>query len=346
MWKVKRRHTDRELVLFSQQLGQLLTVGFGLLGALEIIERRGSGSKRMKRDIRLLLQQLEQGATFSSVLKRIRFPPFYCFLILAAEFHGRYAEALHALALYYEQRRKRKSKLLKVFAYPTLVLLTSFGCLLFIARALIPQLASLYESFAIELPWFTTQLLLFSAHQNTFTVLLIVFLAAVSLVVFYALKKHRLRCEFGLLRIPIVSSFTKTSVTTLVLKQMGYLLDSGAHVLDICDLFEEESHWKMVSDSFGKVKLALLSGKTLSEAFEDVPFLHPITIEAVHIFEQSGNLAVGMLQLAQQLEEEHQQRLELLSSFVEVQTALVAGIFVFIIILALFLPMFDFIQHI
>src|SRR5699024_4350634 len=118
-------------------------VGFGLLQALQIIERYAS--RRIKRDIRTMIDQLEQGDSFSTCLIKIRFPPFYRFLMQAAEHHGRFTESLGILSVYYEQRSVRKGQYKKALFYPTLVLLTCIGSFVFIIHGLLPQLAQLYD---------------------------------------------------------------------------------------------------------------------------------------------------------------------------------------------------------
>jgi len=335
--------SHQELALFSRQLRQLLEVGVGLLLALNVIQR--TATKRVSRSIEMLLQQLERGEPLSIGLRKAQFPSFYCFLMLTAEQHGSYTKALSILVQYYEQRKERRKKHKKILAYPFLVLVSCLLTFLFFVHGLIPQFVTLYESFSLELPWITKVLWLLS-EQWKFIYLVSLSLITLSILLFfYFLKSQQLRCERVLLSTPIVSSYIKTYLTAMITKQMGYLLDSGVSVLHVCDLFSKESHWQVVCESFKQIKEDLLNGMTLSQALQQVPFLHILVLESVVVLEQTGNLGAGFIHLSKQLEEEHHYQLDLLSTFLETNTVVGAGIFVFLVMIALFLPMFDFIQH-
>lgn len=335
--------TDRQLASFSRQLGELLAVGFGLLQALQVIERHGP--RRLKGDIRALLEQLQQGNPLSVSLANIRFPPFYRFLITAAEHHGKFDETLSILSDYYEQRAVRRNEHRKALVYPFFVFAACIASSLFIVYGLLPQLASLYDAFALDLPWYTAQLLRFSVWKEAYwTLLSLTFLFAALLL--YMAKRHRIICEKLLLRLPIVSMFVKTRLTTIALKQIGRLLDSGARVTQICDLFSTKEQWAIVARSFQGVKRDLLDGASFSQACQRVPFLHPVAVEAVFVFEQSGTLATGLTRLAEQFESEYARRIAMLAAFVETSAIVCAGVFVFSMILVLFLPMFHFIQYV
>jgi len=338
-----RGWSHQELAEFSRKLGQLLEVGVALLFALQVIQR--TCPKRMKQGIQTLIDQLERGEPLSSGLRKAQFPTFYSFFMLTAEQHGNYTEALSVLVQYYDQRKERRKKHQKILAYPFLVLLTCFLTFLFLVHMLIPQFVTLYGSFTLELPWMTQLLLQLSTQWKLIYLVIFILFLLITLLLYYSLKKHRLRCEKLLLFVPIVSSYTRTYLTAMIMKQMGYLLDGGVHVLQVCELFSRESHWKLLRQSFLRMKQELLNGMTLSQALQKMPFIHPLAFETIVILEQTGNLGVGLIQLSKQLEEEHNHQLELFTTLLETNTVVGAGIFVFLIMLALFLPMFDFIQH-
>lgn len=175
---------------------------------------------------------------------------------------------------------------------------------------------------------------------------LFISLISTTLLFYYVLKKHRLVCEKMILHVPFLSNFFKTYLTAILLKQMGYLLESGIHILHVCDLFSQHSPWSLVRHSFVEIKKELLRGLTISKTLYQAPFLNPIAIQLISISEQTGTLSSTMIKLSQQLEEEHEHHIELSASTLETCSLGVAGLFVFLIMIALFLPMFELIQRI
>lgn len=340
MWN--NRRTDQELALFSQKLGQLLDAGFPLLKALTLVQR--SSSTSLVKDIGRLVHHLEEGQSFSNGIKSIQFPPFYCFLMVAAEHHGQYAAALKRVQGYYQKRYERSKQQQKVLAYPCFIFFTSLLAFFLILYGLVPQFTSLYESFSLDLPWSTRMMFAFSESVSTYQAWLYSLTLGFVMLGFALFQKKRIWVERFLLKAPLSSFYCKLQLTSAVALQMGYLLEGGVGILTICGLFSKEGHWLLVRQSFEQTQKALLEGKKLSEALSLCPYYLPILSELIMIAEEAGTLDNCLLQLGDQLEEELDRRMERFATCMETFAILGAGIFVTLMMLSLFVPMFDFIQ--
>lgn len=340
MWS--NRRTNHELAHFSQKLAQLLDAGFPLLRALALIQQ--SSSKRMSKDIGVLVQHLEAGHSFSTGLKSLQFPAVYCFLVVAAEHHGQYAEALKRLQDYYQKRDERSKKRQKALAYPCFIFLTSLFAFFMILYGLVPQFISLYDTFSLELPWSTRMMIRFSEVLSSCQAGLIGLPFIAMLAGFGLWKKKRTVMEQLVLKAPLSSVYCRMQLTSAIALQMGYLLEGGVGLLTICGLFSEESHWMLVRQSFEQTQKALLEGKKLSEALSQCPYYLPILLEMIVIAEEAGTLDVCLLQLGSQLEGELDRWMESFAARMETVAILGAGIFVSLLMMSLFVPMFDFIQ--
>lgn len=340
MWNSRR--TNQEIAHFCLKLGQLLDAGFPLLRALTLIQN--SSSKKMSKDIGLLVQHLEAGHSFSKGIKSLQFPALFSFLIVAAEHHGQYAEALKRLHGYYQKRDERRTKQQKALAYPSFIFLTSLFAFFLILNGLVPQFTSLYETFSLELPWSTRMMIIFSEVLSTYQLGLIGLFLGGILLGYGLFKKKRKVAEQFMLKAPLSSHYCRLQLTSAIALQMGYLLEGGVGILNVCRLFSEEGHWLLVRQSFSQTEKALLEGKKLSEALSQSSYFMPIFAEMIMVAEESGTLDVCLLQLGNQLEGELDHWMEQLASRIETFAILGAGILVSFIMLSLFVPMFDFIQ--
>ncbi|WP_164984921.1 type II secretion system F family protein [Ammoniphilus sp. CFH 90114] len=332
--------SDRHIALLSHKLHQLLDAGLPLIDALKIVQYHWP--KKRKKDLDLLFESLQAGHPLSYSLQRIRYPPFFIFLVQAAEQHGQLVPALTMAGEFYRKRHHRRKKQIKALFYPSLILLSSTGTLLILINGLFPQFISLYQSFDAPLPPLTQILIEWSnlGRMYFFWILLTMFL-----LIGVAWHWLRLRWREWILRLPGISKYYRLQQTYLVCSQVGLLLESGVSILQVCSLFAEKGPNGMVQKSFTVVRERLLEGARISEAFWPCPYFLPVLHEMLFIAEQSGTLGLSLLRLGEQLEQELDDLTEQLASIGESLVTIGAGGIVFILMLLLFVPLFHLINQ-
>jgi type IV pilus assembly protein PilC len=108
---------------FYHQLAQLTTAGLPITKALEQLERHPP-SRAFREPLRLLLQEIAAGYTFSEALSRTGnwVSPFDLALIDAGERSGRLDACFRTLADHYSERARMTRRMLGDLAYPVFLL--------------------------------------------------------------------------------------------------------------------------------------------------------------------------------------------------------------------------------
>ncbi len=104
---------------FYHQLGQLTAAGIGLVQALEQLQRNPP-SRAYREPIRLQLEQIRQGATFTDSLLSTSgwLPEFDIALIEAGERSGRMDQCFKVLSNYYHDRARITKNVISQMIYP------------------------------------------------------------------------------------------------------------------------------------------------------------------------------------------------------------------------------------
>jgi type IV pilus assembly protein PilC len=139
---------------FYHQLGQLTSAGIGLVQALEQLQRNPP-SRSFREPIRLQLEKIHQGSTFTESLAATSgwLPELDIALIEAGEQSGRLDACFRALAEYYNERARLTKKVISQLVYP--VGLVHFAAFVFLI--ILPFAASQFNA---SLSWLLLKALL------------------------------------------------------------------------------------------------------------------------------------------------------------------------------------------
>jgi|GEM_PF-5182188 len=343
MWN--RIWTDQHLAEFSFSLHQLVEAGIPLLRAVQLLEK--STTKRRRKEVYILIEKLlTEGRPFSESLKTVGCPAFYCLIISSSELHGQLTPALLSISRFYQKKHKRWQQYQKASTYPMIVLLTSVLSFFLLFRYLFPQFTALYQTFQIQLPWFTEQMIEIISWWNTYFAW--VLLAFLFLVVFWVVfkKSDPLRFEKFRMKLPLFSTYYTLSLSSFLTVQMGLLLESGITILQICRLFSLESRSALVKHAFQTIEKELLNGSPLAKACKKVTWFPVFVYEVLRISEETGTLGVSLKQVGAQLEEELDHWIEKTSSRTELFMIVGNGMVILVMMLTIFLPLFGIIGQI
>jgi type IV pilus assembly protein PilC len=338
-----RGWSDIEAARFGQKLSQLLQAGIPLLAALHYIQPQFS--KRSQVKVSQLIADLQAGFPLSAALGHLRCPPFFCFLMMAAEHHGQFTEALEMGSNYYFHRLARKKKYMKALAYPSFLLLSSLFVLYFMLSFLLPQFISLYETFHAELPSMTKLLIRIGQAWNDYKKLIVFMLLGVLLLLFWAGKQRRF-VEREVLNIPFISKYFRLYLTSFFCKQAGTLLEGGLPILKVCEIFRDQSPIYCLREALIYIEAKLLGGDSFSQSVKGARLFSEILVDTAAIAEETGNIASALSGLGKQLEQELDYIFERFLGLLESLLILCVGGIVFGVMAALFIPLMGIIRQI
>ncbi len=145
----KREH----LVVFSQQLANLIESGVAIVPALQLLaEEVASGP--LRRILVKIVEDVQQGSALSQALARHNtiFPEIYCRMVEVGERTGNMAFVLRQLSIYLEKELAVTRKIREASSYPAFLLLVAFGVVILIMNFTLPAMLGLYREFNAQLP--------------------------------------------------------------------------------------------------------------------------------------------------------------------------------------------------
>lgn len=347
---------SRNIVLFqqakSQEITQLLNQ-FALLvksriplkTALSLLWEN-SQNPSIYLWLKSIIQYLESGYSLSQALskeaKYLR--PQEIQLIQIGETSGQLATILCNIASARTNTEKLAQKVKKILFYPTLILSFSLLLTILLLLFIVPKFAELYVAKQQSLPLLTQ--LLFSSSQllkHAFGEIILL-VGIISLISLWLYDKtdilHRLKFKlFSLM--PIFGTILRQSRTVFFCQNSAIMLNAHIRIDAVLQSFiatpKADPH---LTRSLTFALEHLKQGYPLHESLSTGVFENDV-IRMIEVGEKSGNLAEMLQHIGDNLQQRLDYQIDLLSQLLEPLLMLVLGTIVGVIMIGLYLPIFD-----
>lgn len=325
------------------ELGMLLGAGVDIKTALDLQVQQHRGP------LRTTLEQLRSavvsGSTVAAALESSGyFSPYEYHSVRIGEETGRLADILNELARYYTRQIKQRRQLVQALAYPVLVLSTAGGAVFFMLRFIVPMFADVFRRFGGELPPLTQAIVRLSAGMREHGLAGLAIFAGLVLGVRWLGRVPRYRYAISrlLLRVPILGPLLRGVYLGRLCGSLALL--TGAHVplLQALALARQMLGFPPLTLALQRVEAQVLLGTSLNESLRDFPWLFDARLVAfVKVGEEVNKLDYFFNLLAQQYGEEVDHRSALLSTALEPLIMLFLGGVVGLILIGMYLPIFQ-----
>ena len=287
----------RDRVLFTRQLATLLDAGVPLERGLSLIAA-APGSKRRAKLGADLLAAINRGESLSAACRaHPALPAHYAMVIGAGEARGDIAGGLTRLADVLERGRETSRALLGALMYPASVLVVACLSVSFLLAFVVPQFATLLESFRREPPVAMQFLLALSGwFQHGALPMALIALALVLYVVFRR-RDAEFRAGFDrrLLRLPGLGGMLAKSEAERLASLLGNLIAAGVPVPDATAAAGAAMTNAAYRSGLAAAQRAIERGDRLSMALATGELLPEMALELVRVGEETGDLATMLL---------------------------------------------------
>ena len=335
---------SEDLVLFCRQLATLLGSGVTILASLETIGKQVNSTKLFN-VIKNLRTDMEAGLSFHEALARHKgvFSDLWVNLVESGEASGNLAVVLERLAAYLERNAEFNRKLISNLIYPCILLVGSFGALLFLTIKIVPTFAEVFKGFNLDLPLPTLMLMAVSDAIRKYFLLFIGITVGVFLLVksYIKTKEGRRQYEHLLFKLPLFGEFFRALSVERFSSEMSTLVESGVPILYALEIVEKSVGSVMMAEVIHRVKEDVRAGKTLSRPMEQSGFFEPMVIQMVTIGEEIGELS----QMFKRINTFYQEYVEtflgrILTLFEPIMLIVMGGV-IGLMVVCMFLPIFE-----
>jgi type IV pilus assembly protein PilC len=339
----KGKLSDKKKEGFYNELGTLIRSGIDIRSALELT----AGSYTQKKDMELfsaVQKQVIAGKSLSETMQHeSKFSPYEYYSVKIGEETGKLGEVLGELAKYYKSKISQQRKIIGAITYPLLVLFTSFAAVFFMIKFVVPMFADVFKRFGGKLPYITSLIVSFSDWFDRYIYLMLFVIAAI--VVLYFINRNKFWFKKGvallLLRIPIVGEITRKVYLARFANTMRLLTETNTPLLQALELVRQMITFYPVENSLRLAEKDILLGSSLSSALSKYDFYPGKFIQMIKIAEEVNRLEYFFEQLAEQYTEEVEYKTNAISGLLEPLIIIFLGLVVGVILIAMYLPMFQ-----
>ncbi len=335
-----------EFLLFNQQFSTLLRAGLPMVQALSVLIRR-----QPEGTFRTILEDVERriknGAALSDALDEhpTIFPRIYTASVLAGERSGELDKVLIRYVNHAKQTTEMRRKLKKTLTYPVILISASIALVILLTVYVIPKFASLYDSAGSQLPALTQYVVAVSLffQQHFYWIAPLVIVGVVATYFWQRTPAGRDTIDRILLKLPVVGDIIRQSTTARLSRSMATLLAGGLTLLESLEIASESVTNQALGETMVTIVRQIREGQSLLTALENAAWLPAMAMDMIGVGEKSGALGQMLDEVAFFYDAELDVRMTSLTALIEPIVLAVMGGVVLTVLLALYLPILQFV---
>lgn len=333
-----------DLLIFARQLTTMLEAGVTLLRSLEVIAGQVE-SEKFHKILSKITDDVEQGSPLSEALAQHPkvFNQFWVSLVEVGEASGTMPKVLNKLAFYLEQQASFKSTITSAIMYPIVLLFICMGAIAFFALFVGPRFEAIFTSMGVELPLITKILLTsFRFIKEKFLLLLCSTIGGgFFLKKWTQTRSGRQYTENFLFGLPAVGNIFRLIIVERFASQMAILVDSGVPILQALDITSRLVDNLTCAKAVDSIKESVRQGELLVAPMERSKFFPSMAIQMITVGEETGELSKMLKHVAAFYQDTVETFMKRLGTLIEPFMLVFMGGVIGIIVLAMFLPMFN-----
>jgi type IV pilus assembly protein PilC len=336
--------TGDEVAIFAEQLSVMVDAGLPLVKCMQTLADQTRNDK-FKQIINSVRQDVENGVSFADALNKYPkvFSNLFINLVRTGEIGGVLAKSLKQVADYLEGERQIKKKVKAALVYPKIVFGMCVLVSIFLITFIVPKFMGLYTGMDIKMPLPTRIVIGISKFVPKYWWLLLG--GGVGLYFGYmkfkasALGKKTL--DYLSLYAPLFGKLGKKIVVSRFIKVLGALTVSGVPIMQALDVAKEVANNAIMGEVVDKIRENVNAGGGLREPIEASKLFPPMVVQMVGMGEEVGSIGESLEKSSNFLDREVEDGVKSLMTKIEPLTTIIIGSVVGLILMAMYLPMFD-----
>ncbi len=335
----------KDITIFARQFATMINAGLSLTKCLSILAAQ-SESKELRDIISQVGRDVEAGQSLSDAMSKHPkvFPPIFVNMVRAGETGGVLDEVLLRVADHFENEAALKGRIKSAMTYPiamgSLVLIVLAAMMIFV----VPTFETMFASMGGELPGLTKAMVAISDGARSWPGLVFV-VAVIGITVAFRTWKSTENGRYiwdGIkLRMPVFGSLVRKIALAKFTRTFGTLVSAGVPILSALDIVGDTAGNEVVSRAVKKVRAAIKEGETIAKPLAESPVFPSMLVQMIAVGEETGALDAMLNKIADFYDEEVSTAVDGLTSLIEPLMMASLGGVVGLIVISLYLPMFN-----
>ena len=341
--------SHKEFVEFNRVFSLLLISRVSILDALELIVKQTKNVK-FKDIIKKIIRDLKSGLSLSKSFSKYDgiFTDVYIANLRVAEETGMIAEVLNEYTNYQEKFLVLKRKIIQAARYPVFIIVFAIGVMLFMLLFLIPTFEGLFASVKTNIPPLTAFLLGISKFFTENSIIIFLALVLFGFAVNSLLRNKTVKEKFIdrlIIRLPYVSTLFVQNLLARFSLSMAILLKSRVSLLEALKISKQVTTNSLFHEEINKYIKKIIKGESLVANIQNSQFFDVAFTRMLAAGEESAELDKIFYIISDYYNKEFDYRLENINSMVEPILILFVGVIVAVILIAMYLPIFEIVNY-
>ncbi len=339
-----KRIGSADLALLTRQLSTLVRSGIPLEEALLAVSQQ-SEKVRVRNVIAGVRSRVMEGRTLAEGLAAFPtvFPEIYRATVSAGEQSGHLDAVLERMADYTENRQVLEQKIRNAMIYPVLLTVVCLGIVGLLLGYVVPEVVRVFEAGERELPILTRLLIAASDFLRAWWWLLL----ATIIAAVWGFRRwlrdpvSRRRYDAFKLRLPLVGRITRGNNAARFARTLSILAASSVPVLEALRIAAEVVTNTTMRRAVEDAAVRVREGASIARSLGASKLFPPMLVHLVASGETSGELEAMLERAADNQERELDGVVNTAVDILGPVMILLMGAFVFVIVIALLLPIFQ-----
>lgn len=334
---------DKQKEAFYHELSILLKAGVDLKSSFELLIMQLQKAKEAKL-LEGIKEHIIEGGSLSGAMQRYNdFTPYEYYSIQIGEETGKLSSVLEELATFYRKRLKQRRQITSALMYPAIVTLTSLGAVFFMMNFIVPMFADIFQRSGSDLPAITQFIVNVSDITRRYALIFILGIIALITWLFLQRKNEWFRkiSAIILLKMPIFGGMIRKIYLARFCNSMSLLTGSKVPLIRAIQLSRQMVGFYPIEISLDKIEQDILQGKNLHSSLSAFPIYDIKLVSLIKVGEEVNQLTDFFGKVAAQYSEDIEHQSAMISSLLEPFIIIFLGIFVGIILIAMYLPLFQ-----
>jgi len=334
----------RDLTIFYRQFATMVNAGLTLVSSLDILIDQVE-NKSLSKTIVLVKSDVEAGSTLADALGKQPqvFSELNISMIRAGEIGGVLDEILNKIADLMEKEFALRQKIKSAMAYPSFVAGAAVVMSIFMLTFILPQFVGVFAQFGGELPALTNVLVVATKLFNKFWYLFFGAFAALIFAFLAYIKTPNGKYNFDKFKLsaPIFGELNRKGAVSRFTRILGTLIKSGVPILEALQVSSNAIGNLVISEAVINAKTKIKEGQSISAPLATSGVFPPMVTQMIMVGEESGELEEMLMNVAKFYDEEVDRAVERLTSIIEPLMMAFIALTVGVMIIAMYLPIFN-----
>jgi len=337
-----------DIIMFSRQMYTLQRAGVPIIKGITGIAQ-STRNQRLQEILYDIADHLDAGRDMAGALSRHPevFSTLYVSIIQIGESSGALDESFLRIYEYLMREKDTRERIKSATRYPTIVLLAILAAIAVANFFVIPVFARMYSKFDVELPLVTQWLIGFSDFTLAYWPAILGGMAGLVVGFKYYVKTEKGRFQWHrlTLKIPVVGPILLRAALGRFCRTFSISLRSGVPIIHALTVVSRTVGNDYLGERMLMMRNGVEQGESLTRTAVTTSLFTPLVLQMIAVGEESGTVDEMLEEVADFYDREVDYDLKYLSDALQPILVVAMGVFVLILALGMFLPMWDMYGH-